>query len=178
MTKNYTYKAVFGMALLLGAGALGIAGAHGTQGTMGGSQSGMGMMQGGGTGMMQGGGTGMMPGLDLNAEQQSQMRERRSEHRKQQLTRMGNMLDLRDEMHMLMAEQRPDPEAVQELHGRMADLQGEMLANRIRLRNEIQDMLTDEQRDQMRGRMQQQRGHMEGGRGSGGYYQGHHGGGW
>lgn len=177
MTKNYTYKAVFGMALLLGAGALGIASAHGTQGTMGGSQSGMGMMQGGGIGMMSGG-TGMMPGLDLNAEQQSQMRELRSEHRKQQLTRMGNMLDLRDEMHMLMAEQRPDPEAVQEHHGRMADLQGEMLANRIRLRNEIQDMLTDEQRDQMRGRMQQQRGHMEGGRGSGGYYQGHHGGGW
>lgn len=92
---------------------------------------------------------------------------------------MGNMLDLRDEMHALMAGQRPDPEAVRELHGRMADLQGEMMANRIRLQNEMQDMLTDEQRDQMRGRMQEWRGHMNGSRGGrGGDYQGHHGGGW
>lgn len=171
MTINRTYKAIVGMGLLIGAGAAGIAGAHGTQGMMDGSQGGMGMMQGGRAGMM--------PGVDLSAEQRSQISELRSEHREQQLSRMGNMLDLRDEMHMLMAEQRPDPEAVRELYGRMADLQGEMMADRIRLQNGMQDMLTDEQRDQMRGRMQEWRGHMNGSRGGrGGDYQDHHGGGW
>ncbi|PWG64514.1 Spy/CpxP family protein refolding chaperone [Sediminicurvatus halobius] len=191
MIANRTYKAALGLSLLLSAGAVGTASAHGMMGggMPGGAQSqgmmencpmvgammhggygpmmggyygmpdmhehGMGMMQGGGMGMpgmgmgLSGPGAGMMSGLELEDEQQERMRERRSEFRREQLTRMADMLDLRDEMHALMAEQRPDPEAVRELHGRMADIRGEMMAERVRMRNAIQDMLTEEQRQRM-----------------------------
>ena len=218
MTMNRGYKAALGLALLLGAGAVGLAGAQGMQGMMGGGmhaggkggmmqdcpmmggdyrgmQGMMGgamhggghgrMMQGGGMGMhggmMQGGamdmygGRGMMRGLDLDEEQQTRLRERRSEHRHQQFSRMAEMMDLRDEMHALMHSERPDPDAVRELHGRMAELHGDMMADRIRLRNEIQDMLTDEQREQMRQRMRDRRGGMGGEPGRGGYRWQHHG---
>ena len=220
MTKNRGYKAALGLALLLGAGAVGLAGAQGMQGMMGGSMHGGGkggvmqdcpmmggdyrgmqgmmggamhgggqgrmgmhgrMMQGGGMGMhggmMQGGamdmygGMGLMRRLDLDEEQQIRLRERRSEHRHQQFSRMAEMMDLRDEMHALMHSERPDPDAVRELHGRMAELHGDMMADRIRLRNEMQDMLTDEQREQMRER----RGGMGGDRGGERDHQRHHG---
>lgn len=227
MTMNHSRKtAALGLALLLGAGTAGIAGAHGMmgggmhgdaqgqghgsmmhnspmmggrgggmQGMMGGGQGpmmggmrgmhdgGMGMMQGSGMGMsgpgMQGS-MGMMGGLKLDSEQQAQLRELRSEYRREQFARMADMLDLRDEMHALMAEQRPDPEAVRELHGRMADLRGDMMADRIRMRNDIEDMLTDEQRQRMReyrreGRSMPGGQGMPGDGGHRGQQQGHHG---
>ena len=197
MTTNRGYKAALGLVLLLGAGTVGIAGA---QGMMGGGMHGGGegsMMQdcpmmGGDSGGMQGmmgpgmdmsgkgmhGGMGMMQGLDLDDDQQASMRERRSEHRHQQFGRMAEMMDLREEMHALMQAERPDPDAVRELHGRMAEIHGDMMADRIRLRNDMHDMLTDEQRRQMREHMQKER------RGMGDErsrddddHQGHHGGG-
>ena len=184
MTMNRGYKAALGLALLLGAGAVGIAGAQGMQGMMGGGMHGDGQggmmqdcpMMGGGSGGMQGMmGGGMMQGLDLDEEQQAQLRERRSEHRHQQFGRMAEMMDLREEMHALMAEDRPDPDAVRELHGRMADLHGDMMADRIRLRNDMQDMFTDEQREQMRERMHERRGDLGGEPDSGGDHERHHG---
>jgi len=39
---------------------------------------------------------------------------------------------------------------VQELHGRMAELQGEMMAEMVRMRNAMHDLMTDEQREQLR----------------------------
>lgn len=204
MTMNRGYRAAFGVALLVGAGVIGIAGAQGMQGMMGGGHGGQGMhggkgmmqdcpMMGGESDGMQGmmgggmhgggqggmgmhGGMGMMGGLDLDEDQQTQLRERRSEHRHEQFSRMAEMMDLREEMHALMHSDRPDPDAVRELHGRMADLHGDMMVDRIRLRNDMQDMLTDEQREQMRERMQERRGGMDSERGRGGYHQRHHGG--
>lgn len=157
MTMNRGYKAALGLALLLGAGAVGIAGAQGMQGMKSGSMhgggQGGGMMQdcpmmGGGSGSMQGmmgggmhgggqGGMDMMQRLDLDDDQREQMRERRSEHRHEHYARKAEMMDLREEMHALMHSDRPDPDAVRELHGRMADLHGDMMADRIRLRNDM-----------------------------------------
>lgn len=204
MTMNRGYKAALGVALFLGAGILGTAGAQGMQGMMGGGMHGGGqdgkmqdcpMMGGGPGGMpgMKGGmgmpgkgmpgmgmgmhpGMGMMRGLELDEEQQTQLRERRSEYRHQQFPRKAEMMDLREEMHALMHAERPDPDAVREVHGRMADLHGDMLAERIRLRNDLQDMLTDEQRHRMRERMQQPRDGMEGERRPDDDHQRHHGG--
>ncbi|MFV8836687.1 Spy/CpxP family protein refolding chaperone [Aquisalimonas sp.] len=196
MTMHRGYKAALGLALIVGASTVGIVGAQGMQGMMGGGMHGSGQggmmhdcpMMGGGSGGMQGmmrggmhgggqGGMGMMQGLELDDDQREQLRERRSEHRHQQFGRMAEMMDLREEMHALMHGDRPDPDAVRELHGRMADLHGDMMADRIRLQNDMQDMLTDEQREQMRERMQQQRGGMGGERGDDGYHRRHHGGG-
>ncbi|ABI56735.1 Spy/CpxP family protein refolding chaperone [Alkalilimnicola ehrlichii MLHE-1] len=189
MTMNRGYKAALGLVLLVGAGVVGIAGAQGMQGMMGGGHGaqgiqggGMGMMQdcpmmGGASGGMQGtmsrgmhgggqggmgmhGGVGMMRGLDLDEDQQAQLRERRSEHRHKQFRRMAEMMDLREEMQALLGAERPDPDAVRELHDRMADLHGDMMVDRIRLRNDMQDILTDEQRERMREGMGERRGDM------------------
>ncbi|MDI5986203.1 Spy/CpxP family protein refolding chaperone [Halomonas sp. M4R5S39] len=127
-------------------------------GMMGGGM-GPGMMSGGmGPGMMGGGmmpcpmmggpGMGMMQQL-LTPEQHDEMRELMQQHRPTQLEHMGQMLDLHDELVSQMQQARPDPEAVQELHGRMAELQGEMLAEQVRQRNAMHDLLTDEQRQQL-----------------------------
>lgn len=188
---KHIHRATIGLALILGVGMSGIASAQGMHGMMGsgmrdgGGHGGMmgdcpmmdgqfGMMHGGHGGesmSMQGrmgsmhGGMGTMKGIELNEEQKAQLRELRSQFRQEHFSRMAQMMDLRDEMHALMTSERPDPEEVQELHGRIADLHGESLAGRVRFRNQMQDLLTDEQREQMQGRKQQ--GGMPGGRGPG-----------
>lgn len=139
-------------------------------GMMGGGQGGMGsgMMMGGGqggmdSGMMMGGQGGMMPcpmmsgmggmgGMSgmLDEEQQNSLREMRQEHRSAHFERMAEMMNLRDDMMLLMQAERPDPEEVKALHGQMATLHGEMMADKVRMHNQMQDLLTDEQREQMK----------------------------
>ena len=98
------------------------------------------------------GGMGAMSGMSgmLDEQQMSTMREMRQEHRSAQLERMGEMMNLRDDMMQLMQAERPDPEEVKGLHGQMANLHGDMMADKVRMRNQMQDLLTDEQREQMR----------------------------
>ena len=119
---------------------------------MGGGQGGMGpgMMMGGGMMPcpMMGGGKGMMSMLD--ADQRSEMRELTQEHRPAQFERMGRMMNLRDDLMAEMHGERPDPAEVQALHGRMAELHGEMMAEMVRMRNAMHDLMTDEQREQLR----------------------------
>ncbi|MBS9405314.1 periplasmic heavy metal sensor [Halomonas sp. TRM85114] len=140
---------------------------------MGGGQGGMGsgMMMGGGQGgqggmgpgMMMGGQGGMMPcpmmsgmggmggmGGMLDEEQQSSLREMRQEHRSAHFERMAEMMNLRDDMMLLMQAERPDPEEVKALHGQMATLHGEMMADKVRMHNQMQDLLTEEQREQLK----------------------------
>ncbi|MCE9683435.1 Spy/CpxP family protein refolding chaperone [Halomonas alkalisoli] len=139
---------------------------------MGGGQGGMGpgMMMGGGQGgmgpgmmgggmmpcpMMGGGQGGMGPGMMgggmmtmLDAEQRSEMRELMQEHRPAQFERMGRVMNLRDDLMAAMQAERPDPDDVQALHAQMAEIQGEMMAEMVRMRNAMHDLMTDEQREQ------------------------------
>ncbi|MDR9438715.1 MAG: periplasmic heavy metal sensor, partial [Halomonas sp.] len=124
-------------------------------GMMGYGQGGMGpgMMgygQGGmGPGMMMGGmGYGMMQILE--PEQRSEMRELMQQHRPDQFERMGQMMDLRMALMEEMHAEAPDPEEVKALHGQMAKLQGEMMSEMVRMRNAMLDLLSDEQREQLR----------------------------
>ena len=140
------------------------------EGMMGGSQGGMGsgmmegMMGGGqggmGPGMMQGmmggdmmpcpmmsAGMGMMSMLD--DEQRSEMRELMQEHRPAQFERMGQLMNLRDDLMAEMHGERPDPDEVQSLHGQMAEMHGEMMAEMVRMRNAMHDLMSDEQRQQL-----------------------------
>ncbi|MBD3895837.1 periplasmic heavy metal sensor [Halomonas sp. ML-15] len=120
-------------------------------GMMGGSQGGMGSdMMGGGMMPcpMMGEGMGMMSMLD--PEQRSEMRELMQEHRPAQFERMGQMMNLREDLMAEMQQERPDPESVQERHARMAELHGEMMADMVRMRNAMNDLMTDEQREQLR----------------------------
>jgi len=148
------------LAAGLGIAASGAATAQGGMGPgmMGYGQGGMGpgMMgygQGGmGHGMMGFGQGGMSPGMmqHLEPEQRRQMRELMQQHRSTQFERMGQMMDLRQEMMEVMHAERPDPEQVQALHGQMGELRGEMMAEMVRMRGNMLDLLTDEQRQQLR----------------------------
>ena len=166
-----------GLALAIAASGTGVAFAQGMMGDqagrglgpgmMGGGQSGTepgmmgGMMSGGGQGGMGPGmmGGGMMPcpmmaeGMGmmsmLEPDQRSQMRELMQEHRPAQFERKGRLMNLRDDLMAEMHGERPDPEAVQELHSRMAELQGEMMAEMVRMRNAMHDLMTEEQRQQL-----------------------------
>ena len=139
-----------GLALALGAGSAGTALAQGMPDSRPGQGSGMmGGMMGGGMMPcpMMGEGMGMMSMLD--PDQRSQMRELMQEHRPAQFERKGRLMNLRDDLMAEMHGERPDPEQVQELHGRMAELHGEMMAEMVRMRNAMHDLMTDEQREQL-----------------------------
>ncbi|MFW3613798.1 Spy/CpxP family protein refolding chaperone [Billgrantia antri] len=97
--------------------------------------------------MMSGGGKNMLSVLDQ--EQRSEYRELMQEHRPAQFERMGQLMNLRDDMMTALHTERPDPEEVQTLHGRMAKLHGEMMAEMVRMRNAMHDLMTEEQREQL-----------------------------
>ncbi|MDW7746526.1 Spy/CpxP family protein refolding chaperone [Halomonas sp.] len=153
-----------GLVLALGASASGVTLAQGmpdnqpdqgsgmTKGMMSGGQGGMGPgMMGGGMmpcPMMGGAGVGMMQGM-LDPEQHDEMRALMQEHRPAQFERLGRLMNLRDDLMAEMHGQRPDPEEVKSLHGRLAELHGEMMADKVRMRNAMHDLLTDEQRLQL-----------------------------
>ena len=127
-------------------------------GMMGGGM-GPGMMGGGmGPGMMMGGGMMPCPMMEsgkgmmsmLDPEQRGELRELMQEHRPAQFERMGQMMNLRDDLMAEMHAERPDPDEVQARHGRMAELHGEMMAEMVRMRNAMHDLMTDEQREQLR----------------------------
>ena len=145
-----------GSGMMSGSGGQGDMGPGMMSGTMGGGQGGMGPgmmkgMMGGGMmtcPMMGGAGMGMMREV-LDPEQHDEMRALMQEHRPAQFERMGRLMNLREDLMAEMRGERPDPEEVQALHGRMAELHGEMMAERVRLENTMNDLLTDEQRQQL-----------------------------
>lgn len=162
----------FGLTLALAASGTGIAFAQGMMGDQAGQ--GRSMMEGGmGSGMMGGGQGGMGPGMMgemmgggmmpcpmmggasmgmmsmLDDDQRSEMRELMQEHRPAQFERMGRMMNLRDDLMAEMHGDRPDPDEVQALHGQMAELHGEMMAEMVRMRNAMHDQMSDEQRQQL-----------------------------
>ncbi|WFE71223.1 Spy/CpxP family protein refolding chaperone [Halomonas sp. M1] len=157
----------FGLTLALAASGTGVAVAQGMMGDqtgqgrsmmggmMGGGQSGMGPgmmeeMMGGGMmpcPMMGGASMGMMSMLD--EDQRSEMRAMMQEHRPAQFERKGRLMNLRDDLMAEMHGDRPDPDEVQALHGQMAELHGEMMAEMVRMRNVMHDLMSDEQRQQL-----------------------------
>lgn len=110
---------------------------------------GMGMMGPGmmGPGMM---GPGMMHGLDLTAEQRTEMRRIRQEMRRQHWDTMGRLMEAHEELQELLAADEPDPAAVGEAHARIAELKRPMIEARIRAMNDMRALLTDEQRERLR----------------------------
>ena len=175
-TRKQARALTLGLALALGAGGTGVALAQNMGSGMMGDEDGMGMMgREGGMGMMgrkggmggEGGMGGMMgpgksmgPGMGLmremqamremlSAKQRSELRELMREHRPAQFERMGHAQNVREDLMAELEHDRPDPDTVGEIHGRMAELHGEMLVERVRMRNAIYDLLTDEQREQL-----------------------------
>jgi periplasmic protein CpxP/Spy len=123
----------------------------GMMGPRGGMGPGMGM-RGPGKGM--GPGNAMMQEMQamrgmLSVDQRAELRELMREHRPAQFERMGHAKNLREDLMAELQQDRPDPDAVREIHGRMAEIHGEMMVERVRMRNAMYDLLTDEQREQL-----------------------------
>jgi len=137
-----------GLALALGASSTGVALAQNMQTNK--PDQGSGMMGGGmmPCPMMGGAGMGMMQEM-LEPEQRDEMRKLMQQHRPAQFERIGRLMTLRDDLMAEMHGERPDPEEVQALHGQMAELHGEMMAEMVRMRNAMHDLMTDEQRQQL-----------------------------
>lgn len=109
--------------LVMGASASGTALGHGIMGPgYGQGQMGPGMM-----GFSQGGLNQL-----FDEEQRSTARELMQENRPTQVERMNKMMEMREKMFSLMQQQRPDPDEVQTLNTRLAELQGEMISDQLR----------------------------------------------
>lgn len=119
---------------------------------------GMGMMggmgYGHGPGMMGGMGYGMGYGLqqlELTDAQHEKIGQIQQRMRKQQYERMGAMMEAREAMQLEMLKDQPDPEAVARAHEKASAIRREMLKSHIEARNEMRGVLSEEQRERMRG---------------------------
>lgn len=122
-------------------------GMMGRQGMM----PGMGMM--GRQGMIPG--MGMMTGLldflpDLTEKQRNDIRAKQRQIRREHADLMLDIMDIRDDISQALAEERPDPARVRGLQESISQKQAEMLESSITHRNEIYDMLSEEQKQQLR----------------------------
>ena len=177
---------VFSLPALSHQDSMGMKGSGGSMGMMGGGH--MGMMGGGDhrgmMGNMMGGGghMGMMnkyKGLGLSDEQKQQMSDIKYKLRKEHWAIMGQMIDQHAALQKAYAGDRPDPAAVGAVYGKIFDLKRQMIEARLAAKNSAKDVLTEEQRAQMKkmkhkrgGMMHGQDGKMQGQNCQGGMMQG------
>lgn len=116
-------------------------------GGMGGFGPGAGMMMGPG---MMGGGMGPMAMLDLSDAQTAQLKKIQTESRQKQRTLMRQMWEEQDKLSDLYDAEKRDPAAIGKAYGKLADLQRQALEARIEMENKMAEVLTKEQKAQMR----------------------------
>jgi len=136
-----------------GPGMMGGYGGYGMGPGMMGGYGGMGpgMMGGGygmGPGMMMG--YGALNGLDLSDEQRAKIDKIFDAERKQHWSVMGKMMDEQSKLRDLYAQETPDPKKVGAVYGEMAKLRQQMIETHVQASNEMQQVLTKEQREQLR----------------------------
>lgn len=137
----------YGPGAGMGLGMMGGYGPGAGMGMMGGYGPGAGM----GMGMMGGYGMGMGPMhmLDLSKEQRRKMNAISSELRKQHWQDMGKMMEQMDRLTELYDEDRPDPKAIGKAQADIDAIRRKMLESGVAARNRINDLLTDEQRQEL-----------------------------
>ncbi len=130
-------------------------------GAMGGG--GMGMMGGGGMGMGMGMGDGMGPGmmgpgmgagpfamLNLSTEQRTKVNAIQDSLRKQQWTLQGKINDEEARLRDLYLVDQPDPKRVGQAYDTIFDLRRQMIEAHVLAQNQMQNVLTAEQRNQIK----------------------------
>jgi Spy/CpxP family protein refolding chaperone len=120
-------------------------------GMMGGYGMGPGMMggYGHGYGMM---GYGDFRGLNLNADQQTKIKEIRKSMRTKQFALMGEMMDAQDKLQDLYDADKQDAGAINKQYKAIEDLHRQMVDNAVEAHNRIDAILTKEQRERFRER--------------------------
>ena len=123
-------------------------------GMMGGYGSGYGMGPGmmGGYGPGYGMGHGMMgwgnfQGLDLSKDQKAKIRQIHHEMRTKQWAIMGQMMDARDKLQELYDADKLDSAAIKKQYKVIEDLRLQMMDNSVDAHNQINGILTKEQRE-------------------------------
>lgn len=155
MMDNDDYSGMMhGRGMMGGMNGMGMMGGMNGMGMMGG-MNGMGMMGGmDGMGMMMG--PMMMP--DLSDKQRNSMRDIMRGMQDKNWDRMGEMMDLRNQMQDIMQADKPDPDAAGKIYDKMAKLRKQMFQDMLQARNQMMDQLTDEQRKKLHEYREQYRG--------------------
>ncbi|MCF8111399.1 MAG: Spy/CpxP family protein refolding chaperone [Desulfobacteraceae bacterium] len=137
---------------MMGPGYGMMGGGYGMMGGPGMMGFGMGMGHGMGPamGMMGPFMAGCLYQLDLTENQQDEILSLQRQARREQMETMLDIMDIRDKLIEEMAEDRPDPAKVRELQEAMSKKQAEMMENSVKNRNRIYDMLSGDQRKQLR----------------------------
>lgn len=120
-------------------------------GMMGGYGHGYGMMGGPGMGpgMMGGYGMGPYTMLNLSDDQRGKINKIHDAERKQHWAIMGKMMDIGNTQRDLLAQSEPDPKKVGATYAEMAKLRQQMLETHVQANNDMQKVLTKEQREQL-----------------------------
>jgi len=136
-------------------GMMGGYGGYGS-GMMGGM---MGMMMGGGMGMgpgMMGGYGGGMMGmgplymLNLTDDQRAKINKITDDERTKHWATMGKIMEEQNKLRDLLQVDTPDAKKVGAAYGAIAQLQRQMVETHVQARNQAEQLLTKEQREQLR----------------------------
>ncbi len=124
-------------------------------GAMGGGGMGMGMGMGGGMGMgmgMMGPGMGAGPFsmLNLSTEQRTKVNAIQDSLRKQQWTLQGKINDEEARLRDLYLVDQPDPKRVGQAYDTIFDLRRQIIEAQVLAQNQMQNVLTAEQRNQIK----------------------------
>ena len=102
-----------------------------------------------GPGMMGGYGMGPLSALNLTDDQRSKINKIFDDERKQHWAVMGKMMDEQNKLRDLYEQSEPDPKKVGAAYGAIAKLRQQMLETHVQASNEVQKLLTKEQREQL-----------------------------
>lgn len=124
---------------------------------------GVGAMGGAGMGMGMGGGMGMGPGmmgpgmgagpfamLNLSPEQRTKVNAIQDSLRKQQWTLQGKINDEEARLRDLYLVDQPDPKKIGQVYDGIFDLRRQMIEGQVQAQNQMRNVLTPEQRNQIR----------------------------
>ena len=119
------------------------------------------MGMGGGAGPMMGGCQGMGPVglLDLNDEQRAKVNKIQDDLRRQHWETMGKIMDEQAKLRDLYSADKRDSQAILKVHEQVDQLRRKMTEAHLKADNQMEAVLTKEQREQLR---QMRRGRMHG----------------
>jgi hypothetical protein len=109
-----------------------------------------------------GGIAGLTGDLGLNSQQQQKANDIKFELRKKHWEIMGRMIDQQAALQNAYASERPDPKTVGGVYSQIFELKRQMIEVALEASNKLMDILTEDQRNQVRKMHQGHSGMMQG----------------
>lgn len=95
-------------------------------------------------------GHGLINQLDLSGEQRTTIRNIKKEMRTQKFDLEDKIAALRDELHILYNDEKPDAKKVGEIYKKIFNLKQKQIELSITIKNKIYDVLNKKQRDKLK----------------------------